>query len=400
MLMSFDFDRLIERRGTQSAKWSAFPEDVLPLWVADMDFAAPPAVQAALHSKLEHGIFGYESPSFELLEVVAGRMQKLYDWQVTPEMVLAIPGVITGFNLAARLTCSPGQGLLVQTPVYPPFLQVHNNNGLQLQVSPLQKVNDNGILHYEIDFDEFGNAVNSGGAKTGMFLLCQPHNPSGSIYTPEQLTRLADICLKNDIAICSDEIHSELLLGGAHHTPIATLSPQIADRSITLIAPSKTFNVAGLFCAFAIIPNPELRHAYKKEILRQTLHVNTLGLAAAMASYSGECDDWLQELLVYLTGNRDFLLDFVARHLPGISCTVPDATYLAWLDCNELVTSSRISTSPYEFFLQNARVALNDGATFGPGGQGFVRLNFGCPRTTLLAALERMHTALETLPAP
>lgn len=398
--MPQDFDRLIERRGTHSDKWRAFPEEVLPLWVADMDFAVPPAVQAALQARLEHGIFGYEGPSFELLEVVAGRMQRLYNWQVTPEMVLAIPGVVTGFNLAALSTCKPGQGLLVQSPVYPPFLQVHANIGLHLQVSEFHKVNDNGTLHYEIDFDEFEATVNSGGAKTGMFLLCQPHNPTGSIYTPEQLTHLTDICLKNSITICSDEIHSELLLGGAHHTPIATLSPHIANRTITLIAPSKTFNVAGLFCAFAIIPNPDLRHAYKKEILRQTLHVNTLGLVAAQASFSGECDDWLQELLVYLTGNRDLLVDYVSHHLPGISCTVPDATYLAWLDCNELVTSGRISTSPYEFFLKNAHVALNDGATFGPGGEGFVRLNFGCPRATLLEALERMRSALETIPSP
>jgi len=398
--MTYDFDRLIERRGTRSDKWRAFPEDVFPLWVADMDFAAPPAVQAALQSKLEHGIFGYEGPSFELLEVVAERMQKLYDWLVTPDMVLAVPGVITGFNLAARITCQPGQGVMVQSPVYPPFLKVHINTGLQLQVSQLHKVSTNTNLRYEIDFDEFEARVNSSGARTGMFLLCQPHNPTGNIYTPEQLTHLADICLKNDIFICSDEIHSELLLGGAHHTPMASLSPEIADRTITLIAPSKTFNVAGLFTAFAIIPNPDLRKAYKKEIERQTLHVNILGLAAAQASFSGDCDDWLKDLLVYLTGNRDLLVDTIAHDLSGISCTIPDATYLAWLDCTELVNTGKISTSPCEFFLKNAHVALNDGATFGSGGEGFVRLNFGCPRSTLVSALERMRSALEASPSP
>jgi cystathionine beta-lyase len=395
--MTFDFDRLIERRHTNSIKWDAFPGDVLPLWVADMDFAAPPAVQAALSLKVEHGIFGYEMPSAKLLELVAFRMQNLYNWQVTPEMVLAIPGVVTGFNLAARISCQAGQGVLVQSPVYPPFLQVHANNGLQLQVSQLRKLNENGALRYEIDFDNLEARVNSNAAKTGLFLLCQPHNPTGSIYTPAQLNRLADICLRNDILICSDEIHSELLLGGKKHTPAATISPDVADRTITLIAPSKTFNVAGLFAAFAIIPNPELRNAYKKEIERQTLHVNSLGLAAAQASFSGECDDWLDELLVYLTGNRDLLIDYITNNLPGIRCTNPDATYLAWLDCNELVSSGKITTSPYEFFLKNARVALNDGITFGPGGEGFVRLNFGCPRATLLEALDRMKASLSIM---
>lgn len=393
--MSFDFDQLIERRDTNSTKWRAFTEDVLPLWVADMDFAAPPAVQAALRAKLEHGVLGYERPSFELLQVVANRMQKLYNWQVTPDMVLAIPGVVTGFNLAARLTCQPGQGILVQTPVYPPFLKVASNQGLQLQVSQLQKVNATGVITYEIDFDDFEARMDSGATKIGMFLLCQPHNPTGAIYTSAQLNRLADICLGKNIFICSDEIHSELLLGGVKHTPIATIAPEVEDRTITLIAPSKTFNVAGLFTAFAIIPNPDLRKAYKKEIERQTLHVNSLGLAAAQASFSGECDEWLEELLVYLTGNRDLLVNTITDNLPGIHSTIPDATYLAWLDCNDLLSSRKITTSPYEFFLKNARVALNDGATFGPGGEGFVRLNFGCPRTTLLEALERMRSALE-----
>lgn len=391
----FDFDRRIERRGTDSKKWGKYGEEVLPLWVADMDFSAPPPVLEALRHKLEHGVLGYELVSPALLETVAWRMERLYGWKIAPEMVLLIPGVITGFNLAAKVACQPGQGVLLQTPVYPPFLKVHENGSFQHQVSPLLKVIKNGILHYEIDFDDFEARVNSHGARTGLFLLCQPHNPTGGIYTPAQLTRLADICLKHDITLCSDEIHSELLLGGARHTPAASLSPEIADHSITLIAPSKTFNVAGLFTAFAIIPNPDMRRAYRHEIASQSLHVNSLGKAAALASFSGECDDWLKELLVYLTANRDLLVDFVTAHLPGVKCTLPEATYLAWLDCSELVASGKITTSPFEFFLKNAKVALNDGATFGPGGEHCVRLNFGCPRATLLEALERMRTALE-----
>lgn len=393
--MPYNFDRLIDRRNTNAIKWDAYPSEVLPLWVADMDFAAPEPVLAALRSKVEHGVFGYEWASKELLATVASRMQKIHGWQVTADMVVAIPGIVSGFNVAARIACRPGEGVLVQPPVYPPFLHVHENTGLQLQLAPLRQVNSTETLHYEIDFDEFEAAINSEGVHTGMFLLCQPHNPTGAIYTAQQLTRLAEICLKNGTLICSDEIHSELILGGAEYNPMAALSPEIADRTITLVAPSKTFNVAGLFCGFAIIPNPELCQAFKQEVERLTMHVNSLGLAAAQAAFLGDCDDWLAALLSYLTDNRDLLVKYVARNFPDLRCTVPDATYLAWLDCNALVSSGRISTSPYKFFLKNARVALNDGTTFGSGGEGFVRFNFGCPRSSMLAALERMKAALE-----
>ncbi|OGN75705.1 MAG: hypothetical protein A2X25_02750 [Chloroflexi bacterium GWB2_49_20] len=396
--MPYDFDRPIDRRNTNAIKWDAYSSDVLPLWVADMDFAAPEPVLAALRVKVEHGVFGYEWASKELLATVASRMQKIHGWQVTADMVVAIPGVVSGFNLAARIACRPGEGVLVQPPVYPPFLKVHENTGLQLQLAPLRQVISTETLHYEIDFDEFEAAINSDGARTAMFLLCQPHNPTGGIYTPQQLTRLAEICLKHGLTICSDEIHSELLLGGASFTPMAALSPEIADHTITLVAPSKTFNVAGLFCGFAVIPNPELCQAFKQEVERLTMHVGSLGLAAAQAAFSGDCDDWLKALLCYLTDNRTFLTTTIARNFPDLRCTVPDATYLAWLDCNALVSSGRISTSPYKFFLKNASVALNDGATFGPGGEGFVRFNFGCPRSNMLAALDRMKSAFEALP--
>jgi cystathionine beta-lyase len=206
--------------------------------------------------------------------------------------------------------------------------------------------------------------------------------------------RMADICFKNDVVICSDEIHSELLLDGAKHIPIAALDPEIADRTISLVAPSKTFNVPGLFCGFAIIPNQDLLERYKKTVERLAMHVSSLGLVAAQVAFSGECDEWLVALRDYLTGNRDFLIEFVYSELDGIRSTIPDATYLAWLDCTALVKSGKISGTPHEFFLKRAKVALNEGREFGPGGEGFVRLNFGCPRATLVEALGRMKTAL------
>jgi cystathionine beta-lyase len=392
--MPYNFDTLIDRRPSNSIKWHRYAPDVLPMWVADMDFRAPEPVLEALRRAIAHGIFGYEEASLSLRETVAARMQRLYNWQVTPEMVIAVPGLESGFNAAAWAVCAPEDGLLVQTPVYPPFLRVPRNVGLVGQPARLRQVNHEHTLHYEVDWEAFESAVNLQEARTRMFLLCHPHNPIGQVYSQADLTRMAEICASEDIVICSDEIHSELLLGGVQHTPMAALSPEVAAYTITLIAPSKTFNVAGLFCGFAIIPNESLRRRYQAAVERLTLHVNSLGLIAAEAALSGVCDDWLKNLRAYLTANRDFLVSYVREHLPDIRTTVPDATYLAWLDCTALLENGQIQGSPHKFFLEKARVALNDGADFGPGGEGFVRLNFGCPRQMLIEALERMSAAL------
>ena len=392
--MKYNFDAIIERRSTNSSKWRQYPEDVLPLWVADMDFAAPEPIREALQRLVEQGVLGYEFPTKELRETVAARMQNLYGWQVSPDAVIATPGVVAGFTLAANALCLAGQGLLVQPPVYPPFLKVNGSVGLVRQDAPLALETSGATLRYGVDFDIFQKAVHSAGAKTGMFLLCNPHNPPGQVYSKDELAKMADICLKNDILICSDEIHCEILLGGTSHLPIAALDPEIANRTITLIAPSKTFNVPGLFCGFAIIPNKELFERYKKTVECMAMHVSSPGLAAAQVAFSGACDEWLAALRLYLTGNRDFLVEFVRNQLSGIKTTVPDATYLAWMDCIEPVQSGKISGTPQEFFLKTAKVALNEGLDFGPGGEGFVRLNFGCPRATLVEALMRMKSAL------
>ena len=391
--MPTNFDQPIERRGSNSTKWQRYPEDVLPLWVADMDFAAPPPVLAALQAKISHGVFGYENLSRELSEATAARMQLRYGWQVSPERVVAVPGVVSGFNAAAHAFCQAGAGILVQPPVYPPFLRVHENAGLVRQLAPLKRVDLGRQLRYEIDWTAFESALHSGGARTGLFLLCSPHNPTGNVFSPEDLAHLADLCRRADVLICSDEIHNELLLGAAQHIPIASLDPGIADRTVTLIAPSKTFNIPGLFCAFAIVPDKDLFDRYQKTVERMTLHVNSLGLAGAQAAFSGGCEDWLVELLEYLTANRDFLAGFIEAELPGIQFTVPAATYLAWLDCNAWIREGRMTDPPAQFFLEKARVALNPGADFGPGGEGFVRLNFGCPRSTLAEALDRIKAA-------
>jgi cystathionine beta-lyase len=392
--MAYNFDNIVERRGTNSIKWHQYPDDVLPLWVADMDFPTPEPVIAALRAKVEHGIFGYEMPTKALAETVAARMESLYGWKVLPEMVVATPGVIAGFNAAARTVCEPGQGILVQPPVYPPFLKVHEHTCMVRQDAPLALNTDGQTVRYELDFEIFEQAVHTGDAKTGMFLLCNPHNPTGQAYAREDLKRMADICLKNGVFICSDEIHSELLLGTTRHIPIASIDPEVGEHTITLIAPSKTFNVPGLFCGFAIIPNQDLLARFKKTVEQMAFHVSSLGLAAAQVAYSGQCDDWLAELRLILKANRDFLVDFVRSEFNGIRTTVPEATYLAWLDCNDLARSGKITGTPHEFFLKQAKVALNEGKDFGAGGEGFVRLNFGCPRPLLTEALQRMKVAL------
>ncbi|HTX90877.1 MAG TPA: MalY/PatB family protein [Anaerolineales bacterium] len=388
--MNFDFDRLIDRRSSGSIKWHKYPADVLPLWVADMDFAVPEPIRAALHASVDHGIFGYEIPTPQLLETVAERMHRLYGWRVEPDWIVTTPGVVSAFFSAARAFCD-GSGILVQPPVYPPFLSVAKDTGAVQQLAPLQRLEQGSTVFYEIDWSAFEAGFGSAGARTAMFLLCSPHNPTGQAYPKDALLRMAESCLKHGALLCSDEIHSELLLGGTKHIPIASLDPEIARRSLTLVAPSKTFNVPGLYCAFAILPDPELRARYETTVE----HLNSgLGMVAAQAAFSGQCDDWLEALRSYLTGNRDFLVRFVEQELPGVRTTVPDATYLAWLDCSDLVASGRLSSPPSEFFLKNAGVALNNGADFGLGGENFVRLNFGCPRAILVEALGKMKKAL------
>jgi len=321
-------------------------------------------------------------------------MDRLYGWKIEPEMVVATPGIVSGFNAAARAVCEPGQGILIQPPVYFPFLKVHENLGLTRQDAPLVKLTEGKMIRYEIDFEAFEAALGAPGAHTGMFLLCNPHNPTGNTFTRDEQLRLAEICLNQGIVICSDEIHSELLLGGAHHVPMATLSSEIEDHSITLIAPSKTFNTAGLFCGFAIVPNSNLRERFQKACLQMTFHVNSLGQVAAEAAFSGACDDWLKDLLVYLTANRDYVVNYLGKHIPEIRTTVPNGTYLMWFDCSALVESGKIPGTPHEFFLNEAKVALNNGADFGPGGENFIRFNLASPHSILEDALNRMCQAL------
>jgi len=384
-----NFDIVPNRRNTNSIKWLRYPKDVLPMWVADMDFPAPKPILSALHKAVGHGVLGYEMPTPALKETVAARMDKLYDWKIKPEAVVAVTGIVSGFSVAARIACSPKKGVLMQTPVYNEFLEVKNNLHIPQLDAPLIKHVDGNILSYEIDWDIFEKQVK----KAGMFLLCNPHNPLGIIFSRRELLKMAKICIQNNVLIVSDEIHSELLLDGNSFTPLAKLSSEIAKHTVTLVAPSKTFNVPGLFCGFAIIPDTDLRERYEREVNHLRMHVSSAGLIAAQTAFSGQCDGWLAELRRYLTANRDFLVEYVAENMPGVRLTIPDATYLGWLD----FTQTKINGSPYEFFLKNAKVAASEGRIFGAEGEGHIRLNFGTSRKLLEQGLERMRKALKAI---
>ncbi|MBC7249531.1 MAG: putative C-S lyase [Anaerolineae bacterium] len=384
--MAYNFDQFIDRSQSESLKWRLYGDDVLPLWVADMDFQSPEPVIRALRRRVEHGVFGYGLIMPELCEIVVERLYSLYRWRVSPEALVFLPGVVPGFNLACRAVTSPGDGVLVQTPVYPPILRAPANAGLSCDEMELTRRADG---YYEIDFDLFEDTITE---RTRVFILCNPHNPVGRVFRREELERMAEICLRHDVVICSDEIHCDLVFEGHQHIPIASLAPEIGERTITLMAPSKTYNIAGLKCSVAIIENAELREKFNAARAGLVGGVNVLGYTAALAAYR-DGQPWLEEVLRYLEANRDFLLQYVHERLPGITMVSPEGTYLGWLDCRQ----AGIPGNPHEFFLREAKVALNDGATFGRGGEGFVRLNFGCPRSTLLEALNRMEKALRIL---
>lgn len=380
------FDRIFPRLGSDSEKWSRYPPEVLPMWVADMDFRSPEPVIQALRERVEHGIFGYGTEPWALREVLVERLSRLYGWHVAPEAFVFVPGVVTGFNLACRAFTRPGEGVLVQTPVYPPILEAPRHAQCTRDEMQLTQGPDG---RYTVDMDLFARTLTP---RTRAFLLCNPHNPVGRVFTREELAAMAEQCLRHRILIISDEIHCDLVYPGARHVPIATLAPEVEAQTITLMAPSKTYNIPGLQCSVAIIPNPARRKRFTEARDGLVPEPNIMGYVAALAAYR-DGDAWLEAALQYLERNRDLVCEFVAQELPGVRTTKPEGTYLAWLDCRE----AGIPGNPHHFFLREARAALNDGAEFGRGGEGFVRLNFGCPRPLLLEGLRRLRAALASL---
>ncbi|QID19026.1 putative C-S lyase [Nitrogeniibacter mangrovi] len=374
----FDFTTPVDRRAVPGDKWGRYAgRDVIPMWVADMDFAAPPAVLEALHARIDHGVFGYTDAWPSLIEAVVEGIARDHDWHIEPDWLVWLPGVVTGFNVACALAGGSGDGVFTATPVYPPFLGAPANVGRQLQRADLVCAAD----HWQWDWEAVDAAID---ARTRMILLCNPHNPVGRVFTRDELSAVADRALRHDLIICSDEIHCGLVLDGTH-VPIAAIDPHVARRTITLMAPSKTWNIAALYSSFAIIPDPVLRRRYRRAMRGLVPHPNVLGLVATEAAYR-EGNAWRLALLDTLRHNRDQVMAAVAA-LPGLRTTVPEATYLAWIDCREAGLDD-----PAAFFEAHG-VGLSDGKAFGAPA-GWLRLNFGCPPVTLQAGLDRMATAL------
>ncbi len=375
--MGHDFEVAIERRGTDSKKWSRYPTDVLPLWVADSDFAVAPAITAALAERIAHPVFGYATPTDALRKQLVASLAANYGWQIAPDDLLFLPGVEPGINMTLRAMLSPGDGVVVQTPMYQPILEAPGHWGLRRIDVPLQ----DGIA---------GLRPALGQAKA--LLFCNPHNPIGKVFDRTELTDIAAACEAADTLVISDEIHCDLLFDGRRHVPLASLGGAIAQRTVTLMSASKAYNVAGLKTAFAIIANPALRASVAGAKLGMVDSVNALGLAATQAAYA-EGEEWLRGQIAYLQDNRDWLLQAVRTRLPGVAMHAPEGTYLAWLDCSKL----RLNRDPQRFFLDVARVGLSSGDEFGPLGRCCVRLNFGCTRATLEEAVRRMAQAIASL---
>lgn len=378
--MSFDFDTVRDRRNTDSLKWHRYHgRDILPMWVADTDFQAPPCVLEALHARVEHGVFGYAVPPEELVEVVVARMARMYQWRIEPEWIVWLPGLVPALNLACRAFGDDGDEVLTFTPAYPPFLAAAPLSRRQMKVVPLRREGK----RWTFDLERFESELS---ARSRVLLLCSPHNPVGRRYEPDELRAVAEICLRHNVVICSDEIHCDLVLDGGRHTPTASLGEEIAANAITLMAPSKTFNIPGLNCAFAVIPNADLRRRFKKAREGIVPGTNALGYAACLAAYR-DGEPWRTALIEYLRHNSRLVYQTINNEIPGLSMDEVQATYLAWIDTRQLGLAE-----PGRFFEQ-AGVGLSDGEDFL--GPGYVRLNFGCPEKTLREGLDRMRRAVD-----
>ncbi|CAI1588411.1 Cystathionine beta-lyase PatB [Serratia quinivorans] len=380
--MAFNFDQWVDRSHSDSVKWDKYRDrDIIPLWVADTDFPSPPAIIDALQERVAHAVFGYSHPSPELIEVFTRRMLERYGWRINPEWLIFLPGLVCGLNLCVRAFTAEGEGTLAPSPIYPPFRKAAKFAGRTQLPVPL-------TLHDRRWLLDFSAITGQLSGKEKLLLLCNPQNPGGTVYRRQELLEHHEFALAHELTVCSDEIHCDLLLEpGGEHIPFATLNEDAAQRSITLMSPSKTFNIAGLGASMAIVPNPQLRQKLARARSGIVPEVDVLALVAAQAAYQ-HGQDWLDALLSYLRANRDLVTERI-NAMPGLLLQPIEATYLAWIDCSQLAVDN-----PHAFFEQ-AGVGLSPGLDFG--NRHFVRLNFGCRRELLSQALDRMMLATQTL---
>ena len=379
-----NFDERIDRSCTGSLKWKKYEgTDILPFWVADMDFRSPAEVIDALHSRVDHGVFGYTLAENTCTEAVLEYLSQRHGWKVNPEWILWTPGLVPALNLACRAFAEPGDGIMTLTPVYYPFLSAPEYANQELQAVPL--VLNESSKEWEIDFDGLEASVKD---RTRVFILSNPHNPVGKVFARNELEKLAEFIVRHDLVLCSDEIHCDLILNSKQHICAGTLAGALQDRLVVMLSPSKTYNLAGMSCAYLVIPSSKLRARFKQVIRGIITEVNTLGYAACEAAYlHGE--NWRKALIEYLDGNRKLLYETIADSGSGILLYPMDATYLAWLDVRALGLRN-----PAQYF-EGFGIGLSEGATFQ--GEGFVRLNFGCSRAMLEEGLNRMKRGLDAL---
>ena len=388
--MHFDFDNPIDRRGTDSVKFDfaaehGYDPDILPLWVADMDFQAPPCVLEALQKRVEHGIFGYTDTKADYFAAVDRWFSSRFGWELQPQWLVKTPGVVFALSAAVRVMTAPGDAVLVQPPVYYPFYNVVRQNDRRIVESPL--VYENG--KYTIDFADFERKVTENSVK--LFILCSPHNPVCRVWTVEELTRLGEICQKHGVQVVADEIHCDFTLPGFIHTPFLKACPQLAEQCIVCTAPSKTFNLAGLQVSNLFIPGEALRNAYLEELERISYHsLNCMGSTACRAAYEGGAP-WLEACKAYMLENLNFVRAFLAENLPSIRLVEPEGTYFAWLDCSGLgMTKEELD----DVIIHKAKLWLDSGAIFGQCAAQFQRVVLACPRATLEEAMHRLDKAI------
>lgn len=378
--MKYDFDKTIDRRATNSYKWDSAPEGVLPMWVADMDFRTAPAIIDALQKRVAHGIFGYTRVPDAYYDAVTSWFSRRHGWDIDREWIIYTSGVVPAVSAVIKALTVPGDKVIVQTPVYNCFFSSIRNNGCEIVSNPLRRTADT----YEMDFDALERCAADPRAK--VMLLCNPHNPAGRVWTPDELTRLGNICLRNGVTVVADEIHCELVYQGFKYTPFASLSDAFLHRSVTCVSPSKAFNIAGLQIANIVAFDNDLRSRIDKAInINEVCDVNPFGVAATIAAYN-EGEEWLNQLVDYLHGNYEAMAEFCRRELAEFPITRLEGTYLVWMDCSSLVMSS---DALEHALLDDARLWLNAGTMYGAEGEGYMRWNIACPRSVMLDGLNR-----------
>lgn len=378
--MKYDFDKTIDRRATNSYKWDSAPEGVLPMWVADMDFRTAPAIIDALQKRVAHGIFGYTRVPDAYYDAVTSWFSRRHGWDIDREWIIYTSGVVPAVSAVIKALTVPGDKVIVQTPVYNCFFSSIRNNGCEIVSNPLRRTADT----YKMDFDALERCAADPRAK--VMLLCNPHNPAGRVWTPDELTRLGNICLRNGVTVVADEIHCELVYQGFKYTPFASLSDAFLHRSVTCVSPSKAFNIAGLQIANIVAFDNDLRSRIDKAInINEVCDVNPFGVAATIAAYN-EGEEWLNQLVAYLHGNYEAMAEFCRRELAEFPITRLEGTYLVWMDCSSLGMSS---DALEHALLDDARLWLNAGTMYGAEGEGYMRWNIACPRSVMLDGLNR-----------